>query len=566
MSVSLKILRIAVLAGCSVALCGLQAAPLPGDRDLARERQQRLLQEQQQRLDELQSLPGALPDAGAVTASADDRCIDIQQVALAGVTLLKPAVQAVLIAPYQKQCLTVAQINQLLQDITHAYIERGYVTTRAYLPAQDLGGGQLHIQVMEGRVEALDGAGVLLPQELRMVLPLHVGEAFNIRSLEQAVDQLGRLPSRQVQFDLQPGEEAGGSRVVARGERSKPWRVGLSRHNDGQRSTGEQQWSSWLAWDSPLGLADQLNIRGSRDAVSDRYRHSASHGLSYQLPYGWWTFNYHYNHSYYRTRTEGQGFSFVLDGVSTTQALTAERVIHRDSTSKTAVNVGISHIRGRNYLDNYRLDVSSQRLTEYQLGFNHGRRIGNAFLNLDLGWQRGSGALDAQRKGSSKGWQPVARYNKYTLTASYLQPFQLAGERFSFDSLFNAQRSEDVLYSPQRFSLGGLYSIRGYKDQSLTGDSGYYWRNQLRWSRPVTWHGLQPLLQQYSLLAAYDLGAIRGDKYNHESSGRMASHAIELSAQGEHLALSITSAHTLSRPDALERKERPVYFRIDVFF
>ena len=210
--------------------------------------------------------------------------------------------------------------------------------------------------------------------------------------------------------------------------------------------------------------------------------------------------------------------------------------------------------------------MSPASLTEYQLGFNHGRRIGSAFLNLDLGWQRGSGALDAQRKGSPKGWQPVARYNKYTLTASYLQPFQLAGERFSFDSLFNAQRSEDVLYSPQRFSLGGLYSIRGYKDQSLTGDSGYYWRNQLRWSRPVTWHWLQPLLQQYSLLAAYDLGAIRGDKYNHESSGRMASHAIELSAQGEHLALSITSAHTLSRPDALERKERPVYFRIDVFF
>jgi len=561
-----KMRYLAISAGLYVISTWLQAAQLPGDREFARDRQQRLLQEQQQRLDELQSLPGAVPEAITDPAPADGRCIDVRHIELSGVTLLGPSLQHKLIRPYQEQCLTTAQLNLLLQDITHAYLERGHVTTRAYLPAQDLRSGILQIQVIEGRVEDVDGADVLTPRELNMLLPLRRGAPFNIRSLEQAVDQLGRLPSRQVQFDLQPGEEAGGSRVVARGERSKPWRVGLSRHNDGQRSTGEQQWSSWLTWDSPLGLADQLNIRGSKDAVSDRYRHSASHGLSYQLPYGWWTFNYHYNHSYYRTRTEGQGFSFVLDGVSTTQALTAERVIHRDSTSKTAVNVGISHIRSRNYLDNHLLDVSSQRLTEYQLGFNHGRRIGSAFLNLDLGWQRGSGALDAQRKGNPKGWQPVARYNKYTLTASYLQPFQLAGERFSFDSLFNAQRSEDVLYSPQRFSLGGLYSIRGYKDQSLTGDSGYYWRNQLRWSRPVTWHWLQPLLQQYSLLAAYDLGAIRGDKYNHESSGRMASHAFEFSAQGEHLALSLTSAHTLSRPDALERKERPVYFRIDVFF
>ncbi len=380
------------------------------------------------------------------------------------------------------------------------------------------------------------------------------------------MDQLGNLPSRQVQFDLQPGETVGGSKIVARGERSKPWRVGLARHNDGQRSTGEQQWSTWLSWDSPLGLADQLNIRGSKDAVSDRYLHSASHGFGYQIPYGWWTFSYNYNHSYYRTTTGGQGFSFVLDGVSTTQNLSAERVLHRDSTSKTAVSFGLSHLRSRNYIDNQLLDVSSQRLSEYQLGFNHGRRIGGAFINFDLGWQKGSGALDAQRRGQPKGWQPVARYNKYTLAASYLHPFRLAGEQFSFESMFSGQRSEDVLYSPQRFSLGGLYSIRGFKDQSVTGDSGYYWRNQLRWSRPVTWHWLQPVLHQYSLLAAYDMGAIRGDRHNNESSGRMASHAFEISAQGEHLRLSLVSARSLSRPNILERKERPLYFRMEVFF
>ncbi len=118
-----------------------------------------------------------------------------------------------LIWPYQEQCLTAAQLNPILQDITHAYLERGYVTTRAYLPAQELGDGLLQIQVLEGRVEAIDGADVLSPRELKMLLPLQPGKSFNIRPLEQAVDQLGQLPSRQVQFDLQPGEEAGGSRV-----------------------------------------------------------------------------------------------------------------------------------------------------------------------------------------------------------------------------------------------------------------------------------------------------------------------------------------------------------------
>lgn len=32
-------------------------------------------------------------------------------------------------------------------------------------------------------------------------------------------------------------------------------------------------------------------------------------------------------------------------------------------------------------------------------------------------------------------------------------------------------------------SLGGSASVRGYKDQQLTGDCGGYWRNDLRWSR-----------------------------------------------------------------------------------
>lgn len=553
------------LLGC-LFLASVQAQSLPGDRDLARDRQQRLLQEQHQRLQELQSLPGTVPEPTTGLVTPDEACVKIDCVQLNGVSLLRPSVQNWLLQPYQKKCLSAAQLNLLLQDITHAYLERGYLTTRAYLPAQDLTSGTLQVQVIEGYVEGLDGADVLSPRELRMLVPLKQGAPFNIRNLEQGVDQLAGLASRAVQFDLQPGEAAGASHILARGQRSKAWRVGLSRHNDGQRSTGEQQLNGWLVWDSPLGLADQLTIRGSKDAVSDRYRHSASHGFNYQLPYGWWTFNYHYNHNYYRTRVQGQGFSFVLDGVSSSQALNAERVLHRDGVSKTAVGFGLSHLRSRNYLDNYLLDVSSQRLTEYQLSFNHGRRIGGAFINLDLGWQRGSGALDAQRKGSPKGGQPVARYNKYTVTASYLRPFQLAGEQFNFDSLFSAQRSEDVLYSPQRFSLGGLYSIRGYKEQSLTGDSGYYWRNQLRWSRPINSGWLQPLLQQYGLMLAYDLGAIRGDKYNHESSGRMASHALEFSARGEHLALSITRAQTLSRPSALERKERPIYFRIDVFF
>lgn len=55
-----------VVAFCTLFTSMLQAAPVqtPGDRDLIRDRQQQLLQEQQKRLEELQQLPGkTLPPA-----------------------------------------------------------------------------------------------------------------------------------------------------------------------------------------------------------------------------------------------------------------------------------------------------------------------------------------------------------------------------------------------------------------------------------------------------------------------------------------------------------------------
>jgi len=541
-------------------------AQTPADHELIRERQERLLQEQERRLDELRQLPGKAPQSAAEPLVQDERCFDIQQIELSGASLLGPADQAAIFAPFVGQCLGVSQLNQLLKVITDHYIGRGYVTTRAYLPQQDLASGTLQVIVVEGRLEGLNSSELASERELAMGFPGQTGQVLNLRELEQLVEQLNRLPSRQAQLELLPGEQVGGSRVQLQGQRSKPWRVSLARHNDGQLSTGEQQWGLGLDWDSPLGLADQLSLRAGRDALSDRYRHSHNQSLNYSLPYGWWSFNYSYSQSYYRTQSEANGFAFETDGDSATHALRAERVLHRDSLSKTAVNLGVSHLRSNNFILGNRIDVSSQRLSEAQLGFNHGRRIGSAFVNLDAGWQQGTGAFDAQRRGDPQGGEPVARYNKYSLTLSYLQPFQLWGESFSFDSLASGQRSEDVLFSPQRISVGGLSSVRGFKEQSLSGDSGGYWRNQLRWSRPVAWEPLRPVVQEYGVAFAYDVGVISGGRYNPDQHGRLSGNAVELSARGQHLAASVTLARSLERPEAIARQEHPLYFRVDLFF
>ncbi|HDY99319.1 MAG TPA: ShlB/FhaC/HecB family hemolysin secretion/activation protein [Pseudomonas sabulinigri] len=542
------------------------AQALPGDRDLIRERQERVLEEQRRRLKELQQLPGKPQAQPPAVVTPEGHCFDIQSIKLSGANLITQAQQDELLTPFLGRCLGSGELNNVLKTITGFYLDRGYVTSRAYLPQQDLSDGELEVLVIEGWLEGLDSSELASDRELAMTFPGEEGERLNLRELEQLVDQLGRLPSRRAQLELVPGEQPGSSRVRLQGERSKPWHASLSRHNDGQESTGEQQWSAGLDWDSPLGLGDQLRLRGSVDAVSDHWRHSASQSLFYSLPFGWWSFDYSYSQNYYRTRASAAGLLYESDGESKRHQFTAERVIHRDNLGKTALNVGVGHLRTRNYLQSTLLSNSSNRISEFQLGGNHGRRVGTAFANVDIGWQHGTGAFDAQGNDHPQGSQPVARYDKYSLTASYLQPITLKGQRFSLDSLISGQYSEDVLFSPQRISLGGLASIRGFKEQTLSGDSGLYWRSNVRWQQAITQPQINPWLNEVGIALGYDLGVISGTRYNANRHGRLAGNALELSARGPHIAASLTLAQSLSRPDVIDRAEHPVYFRFDLFF
>jgi len=561
---------------CTLLLAGLSlnsatAAPTPGDQDLIRDRQNRLLDEQRRRLDELKDLPGKEAKPQAPATPADSRCFPIQDITLKGADSLPSADRQRLLKPYVGQCLGVSQLNELLKVITDYYIDKGRVTSRAYLPQQDLSSGHLQVLVVEGKLEGLKGAqgSSVTDRELAMAFPGKVGAALNLREVEQLVDQLSRLPSKQAQMELTPGTQVGGSDVVVKNTPQKPWRASLSRNNDGQKSTGEQQWGAGLEWDSPLGLADQLVLRGGHDAVSDHQKTSKNNMLYYNVPWGWWNFSYTYSESDYRTLADLNGYKLKQYGDSQNHQLRAERVIHRDDVSKTSVNVGLAHLRTNNYLLDARLGPSSNRLSELQVGINHGRRIGSGFVNFDLGMQNGIGAFDAQSNNQERDREgnltSTPNYRKYTATVSYLQPFTLWGESFSFSSLATGQRSEDVLFSPQRISLGGSASVRGFKDQQLSGDSGGYWRNDVRWARPVTLDWLRPAFAEYGASVGYDQGVISHGRYNDDVHGRVSSNSLELFARGKHVSTSVTFAHSLERPAVMSEREAPIYFRMDFF-
>ncbi|MES9874027.1 MAG: POTRA domain-containing protein, partial [Candidatus Sedimenticola sp. 6PFRAG7] len=81
-------------------------------------------------------------------------CFDIKEIEFDGATLL-PNDEAVRIqAPYLARCVDLESINQLIRKVTDWYLESGYITSRAYVTAQDLSSGSLAITVIEGSVES----------------------------------------------------------------------------------------------------------------------------------------------------------------------------------------------------------------------------------------------------------------------------------------------------------------------------------------------------------------------------------------------------------------------------
>lgn len=192
-----------LLAGMISA--GLSAATLsPADQNAIEQQQKALLEQTQQQRDMLRySTPApSLPETPPPEAAGP--CFELRYIQLENVTALPLSAQRKLIRLPAEGCMTLQDIRQRVRDVTQDYLSRGFITSRAWLPEQDISGGTLVIAVTEGKVETLTLDG---HQEnaLRMVFPRAEGQILNLRDTEQGLEQLNRLNSRSLTVDILPG-------------------------------------------------------------------------------------------------------------------------------------------------------------------------------------------------------------------------------------------------------------------------------------------------------------------------------------------------------------------------
>lgn len=158
---------------------------------------------------------------------------------------------------YIGQCVGMEGIQTYIRLINKQLLSQGYMTSRAILPEQNLSSKVLTIKILEGVIEAIE-----FPHHYRFnwqyALPLKVGNILNLRDMEQAVDQLNRLQSQNIEFKVKPGKESNGSILVAEVKETKRWYINSSIDNSGSSSTGEYPVSVNGGFDNAFFIQDPL--------------------------------------------------------------------------------------------------------------------------------------------------------------------------------------------------------------------------------------------------------------------------------------------------------------------
>jgi len=566
-------------ASAGVLLFGTNtyAAVPPQDLPTVQQRQddiQRRFDEQIRREQELRRAPIDQPPDGltvprqeAPVGLPEGECRDFANIEVTGVEILSADESADLVEPFADACLGLPQFDEVLREVSNWYLDRGYVTTRAYLPPQDLNTGILRVVVVEGKVEAVRLEGDADPRgALAAAFPGVVGKILNIRDLEQGLDQINRVPSNTAKMDLLPGETKGGSVVEIKNQPAKRWRLSLTMDNGGSVSTGRLQRSLGLALDNPLGLGDTWTLSVRPDAPGEQVSGTRTASGSVTVPYGYWTFGYNQSWSTYYDVIEGQAATYRSDGISRAHTATVERVVHRNADSKTSVEAKLTAKQTRNYIEHVMLAVQSRKLSIGALTLRHATKVGGGALNVSAVHEWGLRTLGAQKDHTAP-TGPSAQFSKWSGDVSFAKPFQVAEQNLRVDVSGHGQWTPDTLFSSERISVGGQYTVRGFRDQSASGDVGGYARAQLSWILPVTGHaGIDKVFGRFTPYAGADAGFIRRDYSETHENGALSGVALGLRTGGGIAAFDVAYARPLAQPGHITTGGGEVYAKLTLTY
>ncbi len=529
--------------------------------------------EQLERLDQLRGVAAANPDLQELQETDPDGFkLKIDKLTIEDNTLLPDEFIAKLIAENEGERLGLEEVNNILGQLTNEYVNRGYIAARAYLPPQDITSGSLTVTCVEG--ELTDFTGAIDPRNIavKTAFPKLRGKVVNLRDLEQGIDQLNRLPSNQATLDIRPGDELGDSYIELYNTPGKRWRVIQGVNNGGIPSTGEYQSSTTVQIDNPLRINDQFSAAYSVDlSGKNDGGFSESVRASYSVPYGRWLFDASASYSTYSTETRVERFDFASEGDTWSFGLGGSYLIHRDQFTKSTLLFGLNHSITENFLNGNKLLASSRNITIGNIGFSHARPLKGGQLFFTFNYQRGLPFFNAfGPEDRIDPGQPDGDFDIWTADISYLRQFtpewMPETKPITWSSSFFTHYTPDNVFASQQIGIGGQGSVRGFREENLLGQAGFFWRNELSWNLTSLAEPTQGLINQVNAFVAYDLGALYGPDRTDDRKGVIHGASAGIRFGGGKLNGEISVSQPVAAPDFIRSLDTLFYFGLSYTF
>lgn len=436
----------------------------------------------------------------------DSACVALKRINVKGSNLIDEWELEVFEAPFLGKCITPELASNVLASATDFYLTRGFITSRAYLPNQNLKQGVLEVLIAEGKVsDVIVHSGSQLNVDSAFAKDEDLG--LNIRDLEQAVDQMNAVPGNNVVMAVKPGDEPQSSQVVFENKGKPGLRGWLSLDNAGTEATGKNGASLSLQAGDLLNLNDVWSL-SVRHSIGSAAKSNKSVNLDVKIPDSYNSYSFGYTKGGFDTvlNFPMTGAELTNEGANESVSVSFDRVVHRDQSSKHSVGLKLKRDSVESFIADTRIDVNSRSLnslvfsTESVLAFDRNVLIVNPDISAGLI------EVDNLPKGVNTPVEnPQAEYLRYKISVDWIQPITFNNNQLRWKSKWVGQYASMPLYASQQLILGGASSVRGSYGVSIVGDSGYFWQNTLSLYKKLQLSA-QTLNVEYSI--GYDFGRV----------------------------------------------------------
>lgn len=436
-------------------------------------------------------------------------CVSIRTVSLSSDTpsdfrfLIRPLLKKVSFRP--GMCLGAEDLQKMQTAAQNILISKGLITSRIVIRPQTADTGSLSLSVIPGRLAVLrfeendsdkdsEGRISAFPNKF----PVHENGILNLRDLEQGLENLRRLPGTESNIRIEPAEEEDTSNVIVEWRQTRPVRISAGIDDSGSRTTGKYQGSVAVSFDNPFGLSDLFYVNVNRDLGRHKVSYTDAQGiktdsgtrgysLHYSFPAGYWLFTFNHNTYRYHEAVEGYSTNYDYNGKSRRTDFSIGRTVYRDGKHKTAITGKIWHRSLQKYIDDTEIEVQRRRTAGWALAIQHRSYWRHAALSAGLEYKRGtgmSGSLKAPEEFNDD-QDTVSGTSRMKVVSADLDldmPVRIGKQIFSLNSGIHLQWNKSPLTVQDKLAIGGRYTVRGFDgEQSLVGERGWFWQNNLNW-------------------------------------------------------------------------------------